>query len=103
MDSSVPTRDVLDLEAHVPPNVVFRAFPAETVMLNVDSGQYHGVNPTGGRMLEVLQKTPRVRDAAAAIAAEYGVPARDVERDLSQFCIDLAERQLIRLDDPSDR
>ena len=83
----------------VPEHVVFRAFDSETVVLNLRSGQYHGLNPSGGRMLEVLRETGSIPATVATIAAETRHPLAEVERDLLALCERLAERGLIELDD----
>jgi hypothetical protein len=87
--------------AFVPDHVVYRSFAHETVILNLQTGRYHGVNPTGGRMLDLLADERNVGSAAAALAEEYGRTLADVERDVLEFCADLARRGLIelRLDD----
>lgn len=85
----------------VPDHVVFRSFPTETVALNLETGQYHGLNPTAGRMLEAIEASADLDSAARALAAEYGQPRETVETDLRQLCADLAERGLIELD-PDD-
>jgi hypothetical protein len=43
--------EILDSRATVPDGVVHRDFEAETLLLNLRSGTYHGLNVTGGRML----------------------------------------------------
>jgi hypothetical protein len=91
-------RTTLDARITVPQHVVFRSFVKETVVLNLDSGRYHGLNPTGGRMLEVLRETPEVREAAARLAAEYEVPAEEIQQDLLDFCDELLSRGLIERD-----
>ena len=83
----------------VPDDVVHRTFAAETVVLNLKSGKYHGLNPTGGHMFEVLAKVGSVREAAALIADEYGRPFDEISGDLCIFCLDLERRGLIVLGD----
>ena len=51
-------------------NVVFRSFGSETVLLNLKSGQYHGVRGSGGRMLEVLFRDDGFKPADAVRHAE---------------------------------
>jgi hypothetical protein len=92
---------MLDATVRVPEHVVYRPFPTETVILNLNTGKYHGVNPTGGRMLDVLGEVGQVRQAAGRLAEEYGMPIGDVERDLSEFCAQLASRELIEVTAPS--
>ena len=37
-----------ELKVRVPRHVVHRDFPAQTVILNLETGKYHGLNPTAG-------------------------------------------------------
>jgi hypothetical protein len=85
----------LDGRLRVPDHVVYRSFPGETVALNLNTGRYHGLNPTAGRMIEVLGESEGVAAAAATLAAEYGQPQERIEADLRQLCADLLERDLI--------
>jgi hypothetical protein len=82
----------------VPQHVVYRGFPSETVVLNLNTGRYHGLNATAGRMLEALERSPSVRDAAAAVAASYGQEQAVIERDLCELCQLLLDRGLIEVD-----
>ena len=95
---TISTPASVAMTARIPQHVVHRGFATETVVLNLNSGKYHGLNPTGGRMLEVLEKTPDVNQAATKLAAEFGVPVDEIRRDLLTFCEDLAERGLLELD-----
>lgn len=87
------------LSAHLrlPQHVVHRNFAVETVVLNLKTGQYHGLNPVAGRMLDVLDGARSVRDAVAQIAAEYGKDAGTVEADLVAFCRQLLDRELVEI------
>ena len=62
-------------------------------------GIYHGLNRTGGRMLEALDKAETVRAAAATLAADFGIELARVETDLAGLCSDLLEHELIVLED----
>ena len=79
----------------VPAHVVFRAFAAETIVLNLQTGTYHGLNPTAGRMLQTLQQHEVIADAASAIAALYGQDQEVVQSDLLTLCSGLVERGLL--------
>lgn len=95
---TIPTRASAGIIARIPQNVVYRGFASETVVLNLETGKYHGLNPTGGRMLEVLDKTPAIDEAATKLAEQFGVPHNEIRQDLLQFCEDMAERGLLELD-----
>jgi coenzyme PQQ synthesis protein D (PqqD) len=84
-------------KARVPAHVVFRSFPHETVVLNLDTGKYHGLNPTAGRMLEVLNATDTVDLAAERLAVEYMRPLDEIRRDLYDLCEQLRARGLLEI------
>jgi len=85
----------------VPEHVVHRAFEAETLLLNLESGQYHGLNQTGGRFLELLGETDGDPGAAVtALAAEYDVDPDAITDDMRNFLTALAERGLVEVDGP---
>jgi hypothetical protein len=92
--------EVLAAKATLPEHVVFRSFAQETVVLNLDTGKYHGLDPVGGRLLEVLPLVGDVREAVARIAEEYSTPLAVVEADVVEFCLALQARGLIKLDEP---
>lgn len=82
----------------VPQHVVYRSFPSETVVLNLQTGKYHGLNATAGRMLDALEHAPCVRDAAAAVADGFEQPQGVVQKDMCELCRLLLDRGLIEID-----
>jgi hypothetical protein len=99
MEASPPNDPMLTARLRVPEHVVYRDFGEETVVLNLDSGQYHGLNPTGAAMLSAVSKADSVGAAVPTLAAELGQPAEVIERDLLELCQSLAERGLVERDD----
>jgi coenzyme PQQ synthesis protein D (PqqD) len=87
--------ELLRTRARLPQHVVHRSFVAETVVLNLRTGKYHGLNPTAGKMLEALEAAPTIADAVPALAVEYGVDQERVEGDLLLLTRGLLERGLI--------
>jgi hypothetical protein len=87
-----------DVRIRVPQHVVHRSFPSETVVLNLNTGKYHGLNTTAGLMLDALVKAPSVRDAAAAVAERCGQPQAAVEKDMCELCGLLLDRGLVEID-----
>jgi Coenzyme PQQ synthesis protein D (PqqD) len=104
ISSARPTDDrVMDATVTLPRHVVHRPFPTETVILNLETGKYHGVNPTGGRMLAVLLERREVRAAAEVLAGDFGRPLGEIAPDVCAFCRELAARGLIELSQPEAR
>ena len=102
--NSMPTFDeVLVCTAHVPEHVVYRPFAKETVVLNLRTGKYHGLNPTAGSMLSELERGMTFAEAAARLAELYRRPVEEIERDAYELCLDLLERGLIELAHPDGR
>lgn len=83
----------------VPQHVVYRRFPSETVVLNLQTGKYHGLNPTAGEMLEELAQSGSVETASIVVAQAHGLAAETVEVDVRQLCSALLERDLLELAD----
>jgi Coenzyme PQQ synthesis protein D (PqqD) len=97
MSNAAPAPEMLGSKVTLPTHIAHRAFVSETVVLNLQTGTYHGLNPVGGRMLETLERSPTVQAAAETLAGEYEQPLEDVQRDLLAFCADLLERGLIEV------
>jgi hypothetical protein len=94
----LPTQNaILEGRAAVPGHVVYRAFVNETVVLNLHTGRYHGLNPTGGDMLAELDRAASVRDAVTRLAETYDTPFEEIEQDVCGFCLDLLDRGLIEI------
>jgi len=94
-------RQILAASVTVPDHVVYREFAQETVLLNLETGRYHGVNPTGGTMLRTLEHAATVGDAAAELADHYGRGLDEMEDDVCSFCNDLLKRGLVALEEPA--
>jgi hypothetical protein len=91
--------EILGARAVVPEGVVSRAFEAETLLLNLETGTYHGVDATGARMLELLGETGGdVRLSVERLADEFGVDAGEIAGELADFCGALAERGLLEVE-----
>jgi hypothetical protein len=95
---TMPDTPLSTASVKVPQHVVYRSFPSETVVLNLETGKYHGLNATAGKILEALEQAPSIGEAIVRVAAEYEQPDDDIERDVFELCNVLAERGLIEID-----
>src|ERR1700761_2285382 len=94
---TIERNDLLAACLRLPEHVVHRTFVAETVLLNLQTGNYHGLNPVGGVMLEAVNGASSVREAAEVVAEKYGEDPVRVEVDLLELCHGLLERGLIEV------
>lgn len=88
-------RPGLDAKVRVPQHVVYRNFAAETVVLNLETGDYHGLSPAAGRALELLDKAGTPRLAAARLARDADTPLDQAERDCEALCAGLIDMGLL--------
>lgn len=95
--ASLSTSELLTARVRMPQHVVHRSFVAETVVLNLNTGQYHGLNPTAGRMLEAIDAAPAAGAVVPELAQEYGVEEEQIQNDLIALCQGLLERGLIEI------
>jgi transcriptional accessory protein Tex/SPT6 len=94
-DKAIEPRKLLSARMSVPEGVVYRAFAKETVVLNLETGLYHGLNPTAGRMFAVLDENGSVADTAEILAHEYNRPLVEIQQDLCNLCEVLLHRALL--------
>jgi hypothetical protein len=94
-----PDSSLLRSRVRVPQHVVYRDFGDETVILNLDSGMYHGLNRTAAAMVERLGDSDTVDAAVERLSTDFDEPRERIERDVLDLCRALDERGLIERDD----
>jgi hypothetical protein len=89
----------LDLTSRVsvPPDVLVQDLQGESVILNVESGRYFGLDEVGTRMWAVLTTAKSLQAACDALAGEYEVERERLERDLLALVEKLVEHQLVEV------
>ena len=68
----------------------------ETVLLDLESGMYFGLDGVGKRIWESVADGKSLGDIAAIITAEYDVDESQALADVIAFASDLVERGLLR-------
>ncbi len=85
----------LDAKLTIPPQVMSRLVGDETVLLDLASGVYFGVDGVGKRIWESLGEGNSLGETAAIIAAEFEVDEERAQADLVAFASDLVSRGLL--------
>lgn len=67
----------------------------ETVILNLKSGVYHGLNEVGARIWNFIQQPKAVSDIKQTLLQEYEVEAQQCDRDLKALLQDLLAAGLV--------
>jgi hypothetical protein len=90
--------DMKTRKATVPRHVVHRTLASETVILNIETGLYYGMDGMGARFFELLQQTSSVGAAVDALLEEVDETRERVEQDMDHYCRELLDLGLIELE-----
>jgi hypothetical protein len=71
----------------------------ETVLLNLASGKYFGMDLIGSRIWELLEKPLTMTKLCDALIEEYDVAREQCEHDVANYLSTLLEKKLIDLSD----
>jgi hypothetical protein len=95
--STPPTLETdVDLETKlsIPPQVMSRLVGDETVLLDLASGVYFGLDGVGKRIWESVADGKSLVQTVEVIVAEYKVDEMQAQADVLAFASDLVERGL---------
>ncbi|HVO58615.1 MAG TPA: PqqD family protein [Dongiaceae bacterium] len=87
--------------AVVPANVLIRFLEQESVLLNLNTERYFGLDPVGTRMWQLLTSAPSVEAAFLKLSDEFDVDSHTLRANLSDLISHLVENGLITLQ-PAD-
>ena len=76
-------------------DVVTREVGDETMLLDLASGTYFGLDAVGGRFWQLLEEGKSPGDARDALLEEYEVGADQLERDLENLLAELSANGLV--------
>src|SRR6266496_3642495 len=82
-----------------PDEVLVRELDGESVLLNLATESYFGLDPVGTRMWFALTTSPSIEAAYVALAAEYEIEPEQLRADLAHFISSLAQAGLIDVSD----
>jgi hypothetical protein len=83
----------------VPPDVLIQEVQGESVLLNLNSGRYFGLDDIGTRMWQLITTSPSLQGAYETLLAEYDVGADRLQQDLQNLIGKLAEHGLVEIKD----
>ena len=91
--------DLNDQRVTVPEAVMFRELEGESVLLNLDSEVYFGLDEVGTRIWHALSETGKVGEAVNRLLEEFEVDEETVRKDLAELLEELVENGLVTIDD----
>ena len=85
----------LDAPITIPSTVLSQALEGETVLLNLDTGTYFGLNPLGTRIWQLLSAGHPPRRIVGHLVEEYEVEESKASCDLLALLNQLKEHGLL--------
>ncbi len=69
----------------------------ETIILDLKSGQYYGLNAVASRVWNLIQQPRKVEEIRSQLMAEYEVNMQECSNDLQILIRNLASKGLVEL------
>jgi hypothetical protein len=83
--------------ASVPPDVLIQELEGESVLLNLRTGRYFGLDEVGTRMWMALSTADSLQAACDSLKAEYDVEGERLQNDMQNLVEKLAEHGLVEV------
>ncbi len=87
----------LDTKIVIPAQVMSRQVGDETVILDLGSGMYFGLDPVGARIWQLLSEGHQVDAVVTTLLGEYNVTEDQLRQDVNNLVSELASRGLIEV------
>lgn len=91
---------VLSLEARPMPDVLCRELTGESVLLDLKSQRYYGLDEIGTRIWQLLGKGEQAGQVVGAMLEEFEVEEAQLRLELSDFLRELSDAGLVELLNP---
>jgi Coenzyme PQQ synthesis protein D (PqqD) len=82
----------------IPAQVMARSVGDETVILDLVSGTYYGLDVVGARIWQLIASGQTIPEICDTIFAEYVVERELLERDVRALIQSLADQKLVNLE-----
>lgn len=69
----------------------------EKVMLNIENGNYYGLDSIGSRIWDLIEKPHSIREVVAVLCTEYDAEIEICQHDVLKFLSQLHARGLVEL------
>ena len=79
------------------PDVLLQELAGESVLLNLNSEEYFGLDEVGSRMLSVLTDSASIQQASDRLLEEYEVEPEKLHQDLIELIKKMVDHGLVTL------
>ena len=81
----------------IPDDVLISGLQSESVILNLDSERYFGLDGVGTRMMSVLTSADSIQAAYETLLEEYDVEGEVLRQDLTAIIEQMVEQGLVEI------
>ena len=79
----------------IPDNVATRMIGDESILLNLETGTYFGLNAVGARFIELLERNGKIAVAHHTMLEEFDVTPEILEGDLLRLSDEMRSKGLL--------
>ncbi|MDB9518331.1 PqqD family protein [Roseofilum reptotaenium CS-1145] len=77
------------------PDVLVQELSGESVLLNLNSEEYFGLDEVGSRMLSLLTDSTSIQEASDRLLEEYEVEPEKLHQDLIELIENMVDHDLV--------
>ncbi len=96
-----PLSLTLETVLRVPDSVATRELEGESIVLDLESGMYFGLDVVGTRIWQLVVEHGRLASVRQHMLDEYDVEPPELEADLLRLAVELVERRLLVISGPN--
>ena len=82
----------------IPPQVMARLVGDETVILDLASGTYYGLDPVGARIWQLMAEGKPLGSVCETLVDEFDVSREMLERDVLHLAKELCAKGLVKIE-----
>jgi hypothetical protein len=80
------------------PEIVSGQIDNELIMMSIETGKYHTLNATAGRIWTLLDKPQTVSELCATLTGEFNIAPAVCQKEVLDFITQLQVREIVTLD-----
>ena len=81
-------------------DIVCGTVDADMMMMSIENGKYYQLNPTAGRIWNMLERPLEVSELCNHLCKEFKVAPEDCRKDLLPFLDELISRKILIVQEP---
>ena len=81
----------------IPDSIATRQIGNETILLNLETGTYFGLDTVGSRFLELLEHNGEIASAHLTMLKEFDVKPETLEADIIRLAEEMRSKGLLEL------